>query len=113
MGAVAGMVAGGRGGGGRRRALGIRVSRGCRGPPVLEDSAAAAVRPAAVGEGVRQHPRPGGAGRAVGGGRRRWQASRRGRVGTYPYADGNRVLLSLAMLAELASPARELIIFLR
>ena len=37
---------------------------------MLEDSAAAAVRPAAVGEGVRQHPRPGGAGRAVGGGRR-------------------------------------------
>ena len=64
VGAVAGVVAGGRGGGGRRRALGIRVSRGCRGPPVLEDSAAA------VGEGVRQHPRPGGAGRAVGGGRR-------------------------------------------
>ena len=65
VGAVAGVVAGGRGGGGRRRALGIRVSRGCRGPPVLEDSAAAA-RPAAVGEGVRRRPRPGGAGRAVG-----------------------------------------------
>jgi len=39
---VGGVVAGGRGGDGRRRPLGIRVSRRCCGPPVLEEEEAAA-----------------------------------------------------------------------
>ncbi|KAG2587637.1 hypothetical protein PVAP13_5NG189162 [Panicum virgatum] len=94
VGAVAGVVAGGRGGGGRR-ALGIRVPEGAevhRCSRIRRRWRFIRRRWARGCDSAPGRAGRGGAGRdGTGGGRRRWQASRRGRVGTYPYADGNRV----------------------